>query len=74
MESVITFNGFKNFFDKIFTAFFTKSLFVKTNIKFNNNDFVYIDEGKKTINLSDFVVKQNDEENEEIIETEIEKI
>ena len=76
MDKAVTFTNFKSFFNKLFNYFFTKKLFVKENINFNNSkkNFIYVDEeGERIIDFSDFKIKQNDEE-EEIIETSIETI
>lgn len=75
MDKAVTFTNFKKFFDRLFDYFFTKKLFVKENIKFNNSEknFIYVEDAEKTIDFSDFKIKQDDEE-KEIIETPIETI
>lgn len=76
MDKAVTFTNFKKFFDRLFDYFFTKKLFVKEGIKFNNSEknFIYVENAEKTIDFSDFKIKQDEDEEEEIIETSIETI
>ena len=75
MDKAVTFTNFKKFFDRLFDYFFTKKIFVKENIKFNNSEknFIYVEDAERTIDFSDFKIKQDDE-GKEIIETPIETI
>ena len=75
MDKSVTFTNFKSFFNKLFDYFFTKKLFVKEGIKFNNSEkkFIYVENAEKIIDFSDFKIKQDDE-GKEIIETSIETI